>query len=341
MKDGQGELRLTDTTLRDGSHAVQHQFSNTDVQKIVRALDDAGVPVIEVAHGDGLAGSSFAYGFSKTSEMQLISTAVSEARTAKVAALLLPGVGTSEQMRAACGLGVRVIRIATHCTEADVSAQHFGLARELGLETVGFLMLSHMAPPEMIGAQARVMADAGAQCVYVVDSAGAMLPADVMGRVHAIQDATGGSIEVGFHGHNNLAFGVANSVAAYDAGAKQIDGATRALGAGSGNAPTEVLVAAFSKLGLDLGVDLDLILEAAEEVVRPVMGAERIIDRNAIVMGYAGVYSSFLAHAQMSEERYGVPAHRILKEAGRRRLVGGQEDLLIEIAVQLRAEPSQ
>lgn len=336
MNSDEVHLRLTDTTLRDGSHAVRHQFTTDQVRSVVTGLACSGVSVIEVTHGDGLAGSSFNYGFSLVDEAELIKTAVAASGSASVAALLLPGVGTLERMRAASDAGVSIIRIATHCTEADVASQHFKLARELGLETVGFLMLSHMAPPSALAAQAREMVDAGAQCVYVVDSAGAMLSGDVSERVEAMVDELGAEAQVGFHGHNNLCFGVANSVAAYRAGARQIDGATRALGAGAGNAATEVLVAVFNHLGVQTGVDLDLILETAEEIVKPIMGKERVADRNAIVMGAFGVYSSFLEHALRVEERYGVPAHAVLKAAGRQKLVGGQEDQLVNLAIGLK-----
>lgn len=331
------DVRITDSTLRDGSHAMGHQFTRDHVRATVRALDDAGVPVLEVTHGDGLAGSSFNYGFGATGDLDLVEAAVDEARNARIAVLLLPGVGTVEDLRAAADVGVQVSRIATHCTEADVAIQHFGLARNLGLETVGFLMLSHMLPPAELAAQARIMADSGAQCVYVVDSAGALVLEDAGDRVAALVEELGDDAQVGFHGHNNLAMGVANSVMAQRSGARQIDGATRALGAGAGNAPTEVLVVVLDRLGVRTGIDVMDALAAAEETVRPYMRREPIMDRNSIVMGYAGVYSSFLLHAERAAERYGVPAHELLLEAGRRGYVGGQEDMLIDIAIGLAA----
>ncbi len=331
------DVRITDTTLRDGSHAMAHQFTEEQVRSTVRALDAAGVPVIEVTHGDGLAGSSFNYGFSLTHELRLIEVAAEEATCARIACLLLPGVGTVEDMKHAAAAGVGIVRIATHCTEADISVQHFGLARELGLETVGFLMLSHMLDPEGLAAQARVMVDAGAQCVYVVDSAGALIMSEAADRVAALVSEIGGDAQVGFHGHQNLSLGVANSLAAYEAGARQIDGSTCGLGAGAGNSPTEILVAVFDRLDVGTGVDVAAVLAAAEEVVRPYMRRQPITDRNSIVLGYAGVYSSFLLHAERAAERYGVPAHEILTEVGRRRYVGGQEDMIIDIAIQLAA----
>lgn len=330
---GSGSVRITDSTLRDGSHAMRHSFTVEQVRSTVRALDDAGVPVIEVTHGDGLGGSSFTYGFSATDELELVAAAADEARRAKIAVLLLPGVGTAEDLRAAKEAGASVARIATHCSEANISIQHFEMARTLGFETVGFLMMAHMLEPDALARQAVVMAGAGAQCVYVTDSAGALVLDQTSDRVGAIDAAVGPEVQVGFHGHNNLALGIANSVFAYRAGARQIDGATAALGAGSGNSPTEVLVAVFDRLGVHTGVELGAILAAAEEVVRPYMLHVPIADRPSVVMGYAGVYSSFLLHARRAAERYGVPAHEVLTEAGRRRLVGGQEDLLIDIAL--------
>ena len=331
-------VRITDTTLRDGSHAVAHQFTEAQVRAVVRSLDGAHVPVIEVAHGDGLAGSTFVYGFSAVEELRLIAAAAEEAVHAKIAVLLLPGIGTVEHLRDAASAGARIARIATHCTEADISVQHFGHARDLGMETVGFLMMSHMADPAVLAAQGAIMTDAGCQCVYVVDSAGALILDMAADRVSALVDAIGDRAQVGFHGHNNLAMGVANSVLAYRAGASQIDGSTRALGAGAGNSPTEILAAVFERLGVVTGVDVPAILRAAEEVIRPIITAEPVMDRNAITLGYAGAYSSFLRHAQWAEVRYGVPAHEILAEVGRRKYVGGQEDLIIDVALSLSGQ---
>jgi 4-hydroxy 2-oxovalerate aldolase len=331
------DVRLTDTTLRDGSHAMRHRWTAEQVRRVVRELDDAGVPVIEVAHGDGLGGSSFTYGFSATDEQDLVGAAVEEARHARIAVLLLPGVGTTEELHRAADRGATIARIATHCTEADVAIQHFGVARGLGMETVGFLMLSHMAAPAALAAQARIMVDAGAGCVYVVDSAGALVLDEAADRVRALVEELGDEAQVGFHGHNNLALGVADSVLAWRSGARQIDGALAALGAGSGNAPTEVLVAVFDRLGVATGVDLPRVLHAAQEVVRPLMVHEPVIDRDSIVMGHAGVYSSFLLHAERAARRYGVASHEVLAEVGRRGLVGGQEDLIVDVALQLAA----
>ena len=329
------DVRLTDSTLRDGSHAMAHQFTEAHVRETVRALDAAGVPIIEVTHGDGLGGSSFNYGFSNTAELSLVQIAAEEAQQSQIAVLLLPGLATIDDMRQAKDAGASVFRIATHCTEADISVQHFKLAESLGVESVGFLMLAHMSSPEDLAKQGRIMVDAGCSCVYVVDSAGALVLEETSARVSALVEEFGDEAMVGFHGHNNLALGVANSVLAYRSGARQIDGATRALGAGSGNSNTEVLVAVFDRLGVRTGVDLPMILDASEEVVRPYMRREPVIDRNAIIMGHTGVYSSFLLHAERAAKRYDVPAHEILSEVGRRRYVGGQEDMIIDIAIEL------
>jgi 4-hydroxy 2-oxovalerate aldolase len=334
------DVRITDTTLRDGSHAMSHQFTERQVRDTVRALDDAGVPVVEVAHGDGVGGATFNYGFSATDEMTLIAAAAEEARQARIAVLLVPGVGTVEDLRRAADAGAQIVRVATHCTEADVAVQHFGAARDMGMETVGFLMLSHMTSPEELARQARIMVDAGCQCPYVVDSAGALILDDAVDRVQAILAEVGDEAQVGYHGHNNLAMGVANSVLAYRAGARQIDGSTRALGAGAGNSPTEVLTAVFDRLGVETGIDLPAILAAAEEVVAPYIRRAPVMDRSSIMLGYAGAYSSFLIHAERAAERYGVPAHEILIEVGRRGYVGGQEDMIIDVALSLAAGPA-
>ena len=331
------DVRITDSSLRDGSHAKAHQFTEADVASIVDGLASAGVPVIEVTHGDGLAGSSFNYGFSAVDERRLMAVAVETADgRSSIAALMLPGVGTVDDIRACRDIGVSVVRVATHCTEADIARQHFGIARELGLETVGFLMMAHSRPPEVLAAQARIMADAGCQCVYVVDSAGAMILDEVGDRVDALVDELAGDAQVGFHGHQNLALGVANAVLAMRAGAVQLDASTRAFGAGSGNPPTEALVAVLDRLGVRTGVEPLRMFDVAEEIVRPVMDDECVLDRMSLIMGYAGVYSSFLRHAYRAAERYGVSGAEILLRCGERELIGGQEDQIIDIAIELR-----
>jgi 4-hydroxy 2-oxovalerate aldolase len=333
-----GQIRITDSTLRDGSHALAHQFTEEQVRAVVAALDAASVPVIEVSHGDGLGGSSFNYGFSAVDELRLIRAAVDEATRARIAVLLLPGIGTTAHLRQAHDAGAQVARIATHCTEADVSVQHFAAARALGMETVGFLMLSHRLGPEELARQGRIMVDAGAECVYVVDSAGALVLGDTQARIEALVREFHGQAQVGFHGHQNLSLGVANSVLAQQSGATQIDGALCALGAGAGNAPTEVLAATFDRLGVTTGVVLPAVLAAAEEVLRPIVPRLPWLDRASIVQGHAGVYSSFLLHAERAGERYRVPAHEILQRVGEAGYVGGQEDMIIDIALQLAEE---
>ena len=337
---GRLEVRVTDTCLRDGSHAVRHQLSTGQVRDVVSALDRAGVPVLEVAHGDGLGGSSFTYGFSRTPERELIQTAVQVAERARIAALLLPGIGTTEDLRAVADIGVAIIRIATHCSEADIAIQHFGVARELGLESVGFLMMSHSQPATVLAEQARIMADAGCQCVYVVDSAGALVPPAVAERVAALAGALDGAAQVGFHGHENLACGVANTLAAIEAGAVQVDASTRRMGPGAGNTPTEALAAVLEKLGVVTGIDVAAVADAAEDVVRPIMSRECVLDRMALTMGYAGVYSSFLEHARQAADAYGVSGPDIVRACGARGLIGGQEDLIAEIACELSERAS-
>lgn len=329
------KIRLNDTTLRDGSHSVRHQYTKDQVRTIVRGLDDAGIQMIEVTHGDGLGGSSFNYGFSKVSDLDLIEVAAQEARQAKIAALLLPGLGTLHDLKEAHARGASMVRVATHCTEADVSIQHFQAAREMGMETGGFLMLSHRLAPAELAKQARIMVDAGCQCVFVVDSAGALIMDQAGDRVRALVDEIGDDAEIGFHGHQNMSFGVANSVLAVNAGARQIDGSLAGLGAGAGNTPTEVAAVAFDRLGIETGVDLTQILDVADQLKRMVNRLPSM-DRGSIVQGQMGVYNSFLLHAERASERYGVPVQDILAEVGRRGYVGGQEDMIIEVALNLQ-----
>jgi 4-hydroxy 2-oxovalerate aldolase len=326
-------FRLTDTTLRDGSHAVSHRFTVEQVQAVARALDRAGVPVIEVSHGDGLGGSSFNYGFSATDERELLAAAAGEVSRARLAVLLLPGIGVAEDLKVVRDLGASVARIATHCTEADISPQHIGMAKELGMEAVGFLMMAHMIEPRALAEQARIMEQAGADCVYVTDSAGAMTVPEARARVAALREAL--SCQVGFHAHNNLSLAVANSLAAVEEGATQIDGCLCGLGAGAGNCPSEILVAVCDRLGIPTGVDPLAMMDAAEDVVRPIMPRPQVIDRSGLLLGYAGVYSSFLLHAERAAERFGVDAKDILIELGRRKVVGGQEDMIVDVAVEL------
>jgi 4-hydroxy 2-oxovalerate aldolase len=327
--------RLTDSTLRDGSHALRHQYTPEQVAAIAGALDKAGVPVIEISHGDGLGGSSFNYGFSKGSEFDLIAAAAAVVTQAKLAVLLIPGIGLASDLEHVRELGVSVARIATHCTEADIAIQHLRTARDLGMETVGFLMMAHMIEPAALLAQARIMEDAGAQAVYVVDSAGAMTTHDARARVAELKAGLRPETQVGVHAHNNLSLGVANSIGAVEEGVDQVDGCSRGLGAGAGNCPTEVLIAVSDRLGWTTGVDPLRIADVAEDIVRPIMPREQVIDRSALTLGYAGVYSSFLLHAERASERFGVDTREILLELGRRKIVGGQEDMIIDVALEL------
>jgi 4-hydroxy 2-oxovalerate aldolase len=330
-------VRITDTTLRDGDHAMAHQFTVEQVRSIAQELDEAGVPVIEVSHGDGLAGSSLQYGLPLEPEEAYIEAAASVIKRGKLAVLLLPGIGTRKELKRAAELGAKVARIATHCTEADIAEQHIGLAKELGMEVVGFLMMAHMEPPEKLAEQAKLMENYGADCVYVVDSAGAMTEPEARARVRALRAALSSQTEVGFHAHNNLSLAVSNSIAAIEEGATQIDGSTCGLGAGAGNTMTEVLVAVLDKLGVQTGIDLFKVMDVAEDKVRPIMRHIPKIDRASLTIGYAGVYSTFLLHAYRVAERFSVDPRDILMELGRRRVVGGQEDMIVDVAVELAA----
>ncbi|MEK3935881.1 4-hydroxy-2-oxovalerate aldolase [Sporosarcina sp. FSL W7-1349] len=329
------DVIITEVALRDGSHAMRHQFTVDQVKRSVHGLDEANIPYIEVAHGDGLGGSTIQYGQSLTNEFELIEAAVETAKKAKIAVLSLPGIATKQEIKQAAQLGVSMLRVATHVTEADVSLQHLHLGKELGLETVGFLMMSHMADPIKIVEQAKIMEKGGADVVYIVDSAGALLPNQVADRVRALKQEIG--VPIGFHAHNNLSLAVANSLAAIQEGAKRIDGSIRCLGAGAGNTQTEVLVSVLDKMGIQTGIDLYKIMDVAEEIIAPILPQPQEITRGSLVLGYAGVYSSFLLHAQKAAERFGVDSRDILIEIGKRKAVGGQEDIILEVAADLKA----
>jgi 4-hydroxy 2-oxovalerate aldolase len=327
-------VRLIDSTLRDGSHAMAHQFTSEHVRNIVKALDAAGVDTIEISHGDGLGGSSFNYGFSKEPEYDLIKVAAETVTKSKLAVLLLPGIGTREDLYKSKEYGVSMARIATHCTEADVAAQHIALTKELGMEAVGFLMMAHMISPQELLFQARLMESYGADCVYVTDSAGALTPDGFRERVRMLRE--GLNIPVGVHSHNNLGTAVANSLAAVEEGATYVDGCCAGLGAGAGNAPLEIIAAVMAREGVDIGgVDWFKLVDATDQTVRPIMPRPQTIDGPALTLGYAGVYSSFLLHAERAAKRFNVDARELLLECGRRKLVGGQEDTIIEIAIEL------
>lgn len=326
-------VQITEVSLRDGSHAVAHQFTEEQVRSVVRALDDAGMHNIEVSHGDGLGGSTLQYGRSLVDEMKLIEAAVDESKQAKIAVLLLPGIGTVHELKQARALGASLVRVATHVTEADVSAQHLYMARELGMEAIGFLMMSHSAPIEKLVEQARLMESYGAEAVYVTDSAGALLRHQVRERIEALKQAL--SIEIGFHAHNNLSLAVANTLVAIEEGATRIDGSVRCLGAGAGNTQTEVLIAVLDRLGLNIGIDLYKMMDLAEHIVGPLLQRPQEIVTGSLVMGYAGVYSSFLLHADRASKRFGIDSRDILIELGRRGIIGGQEDMIVDVAAEL------
>jgi len=333
-------VRLVDTTLRDGSHAVAHAYTVADVGAVAQALGAARVPLVEVAHGDGLGGSSFNYGFSAVDELELIAAAREQLpASSELATLVLPGIGTAALLDRAADLGVSTVRVATHCTEADIALEHLALARERGLCAVGFLMMSHMLEPAPLAEQARVLEAGGAQVVYVVDSAGAMVPEQVAARVRALRAALAPATAVGVHAHDNLGLAVGNTLAGVRAGATWADGCLRGLGAGAGNAAIEALAIALARDGAQIGdVDRLALVEAARQAAQRFAPALPALDDGSLLLGYAGVYSSFLLHARRASERYGVPQGDILLELGRRRVVGGQEDMIADVALELAGE---
>jgi 4-hydroxy 2-oxovalerate aldolase len=326
-------IKITEVCLRDGSHVLAHQYTVEQVRSVVGALDDAGMHYIEVSHGDGLGGSTLQYGRSRVDEMKLIEAAVDECRESTIAVLLLPGIGTVHDLKQAHQFGAGLVRIATHVTEADVSAQHISVGRELGMETLGFLMMAHMAPVDKLVEQAKLMESYGAQAVYVTDSAGALLPHQVRERISALRDSL--DIEVGFHAHNNLSVAVANTLVAIEEGATRIDGSVRCLGAGAGNTQTEVLLSVLERMGVNLGIDIYKMMDLAENIVGPLVPRPQEINKGSLVLGYAGVYSSFLLHAERAGKRFGLDSRDILIEIGKRQVVGGQEDMILDVASEL------
>lgn len=329
------KVTLHDMCLRDGMHPKRHQISIDQMIDVATALDDAGVPLIEVTHGDGLGGASVNYGFPAASDEEYLDAVVSKLKKAKVSALLLPGIGTVDHLKMAADCGVGTIRVATHCTEADVSEQHIGLARKMGLDTVGFLMMAHMISAEDLLKQALLMESYGANCIYCTDSAGYMMPHDVTERIALLRARLKPETELGFHGHHNLALGVANSMAAVAAGANRIDGSAAGLGAGAGNTPLEIFAAVMDRMGAVTGVDIFKLMNVAEEKIVPMMDQIVRVDRDSLTLGYAGVYSSFLLFAKRAGAKYGVPSQDILLEMAKRKAIGGQEDLIEDVAMEL------
>jgi 4-hydroxy-2-oxovalerate/4-hydroxy-2-oxohexanoate aldolase len=335
MSSQKKSVTLHDMSLRDGMHPKRHQITLEQMINIATALDAAGMPLIEITHGDGLGGASINYGFPLHSDREYLEAVVPKLKKTRVSVLSIPGIGTVDDLKMAVACGASSVRIATHCTEADISQQHIGIAAKLGVDTVGFLMMAHMSEPEALLEQAKLMQSYGANCIYITDSAGHMLPHDVTARIGLLRSKLDAKTEIGFHGHHNLGMGIANSIAAIEAGAGRVDASVAGLGAGAGNTPMEVLVAVLHRMGIETGVDLYKVMDVAEDLVLPMMDHPIRIDRDALILGYAGVYSTYLLFAKRAAEAHGLSSRDILVEMGRLKTVGGQEDLIEDVALDM------